>query len=167
MRWTTIRRKIETWNFSLRKERLYPTLGTPTFKACTCETIPKKIWLWKPMELASTRPTGLWRTEKELFLGPHTTYSPQGSAQKQPFAKHSDFLWKRHVLFMDLSYRKTCICAWNKLMLGAQLLQPCLTLCNPMDYSLPVSSAHGIFFQAIMLEWGAISSSKRSSRPRN
>ena len=31
----------------------------------------------------------------------------------------------------------------------------CLTLCNPMDYSLPDSSVHGIF-QARLLEWVAI-----------
>ena len=33
--------------------------------------------------------------------------------------------------------------------------QSCLTLCNPTDYSLPGSSAHGIL-QARILEWGAI-----------
>ena len=33
--------------------------------------------------------------------------------------------------------------------------QSCLTLCDPMDYSLPGSSIHGIF-QARVLEWGAI-----------
>ena len=33
--------------------------------------------------------------------------------------------------------------------------QSCLTLCDPMDHSLPGSSAHGIF-QARVLEWGAI-----------
>ena len=31
----------------------------------------------------------------------------------------------------------------------------CLTLCHPMDCSLPGSSVHGIF-QARVLEWGAI-----------
>ena len=36
--------------------------------------------------------------------------------------------------------------------------QLCLTLCNPMDCSLPGSSVHGIF-QARVLEWVAISSS--------
>ena len=36
------------------------------------------------------------------------------------------------------------------------------TLCDPMDYSLPVSSVHGIF-QARILEWVAISFSRRSS----
>ena len=34
--------------------------------------------------------------------------------------------------------------------------QSCLSLCNPMDYSLPGSSVHGIF-QARVLEWVAIS----------
>ena len=40
------------------------------------------------------------------------------------------------------------------------------TLCDPMDYSLPSSSVHGIF-QAIVLEWIAISFSRGSSRPRD
>ena len=39
-------------------------------------------------------------------------------------------------------------------------------LCDPMDCSLPGSSVHGIF-QARVLEWGANSSSRGSSRPRN
>ena len=33
--------------------------------------------------------------------------------------------------------------------------QSCLTLCDPMDCSLPGSSIHGIF-QGRVLEWGAI-----------
>ena len=40
----------------------------------------------------------------------------------------------------------------------------CPTLCNPMDYSPPGSSVHGIL-QARVLEWVAISSSKGSSWP--
>ena len=44
--------------------------------------------------------------------------------------------------------------------------QSCLTLCDPVDCSPPGSSAHGIF-QARTLEWGAISSFKGSSQPRN
>ena len=39
----------------------------------------------------------------------------------------------------------------------SSVAQPCLTLCNPMDCSLPGSSIHGIF-QARILEWVAISS---------
>ena len=37
----------------------------------------------------------------------------------------------------------------------SEIAQLCLTLCDPMDCSLPGSSAHGIF-QARVLEWGAI-----------
>ena len=45
-----------------------------------------------------------------------------------------------------------CACAWVCVRVRAQ---PHLTLCDPMDYSLPGSSVHGIF-QATVLEWGAI-----------
>ena len=40
--------------------------------------------------------------------------------------------------------------------------QSCPTLCNPMDYSLPGSSVHGIL-QARILEWVAIPFSRGSS----
>ena len=41
----------------------------------------------------------------------------------------------------------------------SEVTQSCLTLCDPMDCSLPGSSVHGIF-QAGVLEWGAIAFSK-------
>ena len=44
--------------------------------------------------------------------------------------------------------------------------QLCLTLCDPVDCSLPCTSIHGIF-QAKILEWIAISFSRRSSQPRD
>ena len=44
--------------------------------------------------------------------------------------------------------------------------QSCLTLCNPMDCSLPGSSTHGIF-QARILEWVANSFSRGTSQPRD
>ena len=37
----------------------------------------------------------------------------------------------------------------------SEVAQSCLTLCNPMDCSLPGSTVHGIF-QARILEWVAI-----------
>ena len=48
----------------------------------------------------------------------------------------------------------------------SEVAQSCPTLCDPMDCSLPGSSIHGIF-QARILEWVAISFSRRSSRPRD
>ena len=41
----------------------------------------------------------------------------------------------------------------------SEVAQSCPTLCDPMDYSLPGSSIHGIL-QARVLEWVAISFSR-------
>ena len=48
----------------------------------------------------------------------------------------------------------------------AKSLQSCLTLCDPVDYSPPVSSFHGIL-QRRILEWVAMPSSRGSSQPRD
>ena len=48
----------------------------------------------------------------------------------------------------------------------SEVTQSCPTLCDPMDYSLPGSSIHGIF-QARVLEWVAISFSRGSLWPRD
>ena len=48
----------------------------------------------------------------------------------------------------------------------SEVTQLCPTLCGPMDCSLPGSSVHRIF-QAIVLEWIAISFSSGSSWPRD
>ena len=48
----------------------------------------------------------------------------------------------------------------------SEVTQLCPTLCDPMDCSLPSSSVHRIF-QAIVLEWIAISFSRGSSWPRD
>ena len=42
-----------------------------------------------------------------------------------------------------------------KVKIQSEVAQSCPTLSDPMDCSLPGSSAHGIF-QARVLEWGAI-----------
>ena len=47
-----------------------------------------------------------------------------------------------------------CVCA--------QLLQSCLILCSPMNYSPPGSYVQGIL-QARILEWAAMPSSRGSS----
>ena len=44
----------------------------------------------------------------------------------------------------------------------SEFAQSCLTLNDPMDFSLPGSSARGIF-QARVLEWGAIAFSNEIS----
>ena len=47
----------------------------------------------------------------------------------------------------------------------SEVAQSCLTLCDPMDCSLPGSSVH-VIFQARVLEWVAISFTRGSSHPR-
>ena len=51
-----------------------------------------------------------------------------------------------------------CVCA--------KQLQPCLTLCDPMDHSLPGSSVHRIL-QARIQEWVAMPFSWKPSQPRD
>ena len=48
----------------------------------------------------------------------------------------------------------------------SEVAQLCLTLCDPMDCSLPRTSVRGIF-QARVLEWVALSFSRGSSQPRD
>ena len=62
---------------------------------------------------------------------------------------------------------------WTNIFLGSQYLylrvkvsQSCLTLCDPMDCSLPGSSVCGIL-QARILEWAAVPFSRGSSQPRD
>ena len=53
-----------------------------------------------------------------------------------------------------------CMCA------KSLQFQSCPTICDPVDYSLPGSSVHGIL-HARFLEWVAISSSRGSSWPKD
>ena len=54
----------------------------------------------------------------------------------------------------------------EKSVVRAKLLLLCLTLCSPLDCSLPGSSVHGVS-QATILQWVAISFSRGSSQPRD
>ena len=58
--------------------------------------------------------------------------------------------------------------ATKEAMMGlwSEVAQSCLTLCDPMDSSLPGFSVHGIL-QARILEWVTISFSRGSSWPRD
>ena len=54
---------------------------------------------------------------------------------------------------------------WVKVK-GSEVAQSCPTLQDPTDCSPPGSSVHGVL-QARALEWGAMSFSRGSSRPRD
>ena len=59
----------------------------------------------------------------------------------------------------------SCVVDIEQIWFGS-ISKSCATLCNRTNCSSPGSSVHGIS-QARILEWGAISSSRRSSRPRD
>ena len=67
-----------------------------------------------------------------------------------------------HKVLESIQFMKSIIC----LCMHAKSLQSCLTLCDPMDRSLPGSSVCGIL-QARILEWVAMPSSRGSFQPRD
>ena len=71
------------------------------------------------------------------------------------------YIWNQYVnlcwLSIHYEYTGVCVCSVTQL---------CLTLCNPMDSSLPGSLSIGFSRQEI-LEWVAIFSFKGSSQPRD
>ena len=66
-----------------------------------------------------------------------------------------------HFFFWILKY--WCVMLWWRVK-WSEVAQSCLTLCDPMDCSLPGSSIHWSF-QARVLEWVAIAFSRGSSPP--
>ena len=58
-----------------------------------------------------------------------------------------------------------CVCVCARTPMRMLVAQSCLILCDPIDYSLPVSSVYGIL-QVRILERVAISFSRGSSQPR-
>ena len=85
----------------------------------------------------------------------------------QSFLLESSFILFQSLVFLSnrkfgcLKLRPFCWSLWEKKNVPITFKSMCsvpqsgLTLCNPMDYSLPGSSVHGIF-QARILEWAAI-----------
>ena len=71
--------------------------------------------------------------------------------------KYHIFRFSGHYIFLN---------QWMHACMHAKSIQSCPTLCDPRDYSLPGSSVYGIF-QARILEWVAMTSSRGSSWPRD
>ena len=70
-------------------------------------------------------------------------------------------------IFVALVSLLFCEWAWRCLSESeSEVAQSCLTLCKPMNSSLPGSTVHGIF-QARILEWAAISFSRGSFQSRD
>ena len=80
------------------------------------------------------------------------TFNKQRKSRKKEFG----------FIFLSLTFTTTKHICWMDILVGrrsVEVTQLCPTLCNPVDYSLPGSSVHGIL-QARILEWVAISFSR-------
>ena len=112
-----------------------------------CRNIAYSIWsLVIPLSLLTDEQWDLYTLNElaeELPLA-----NCRGSSKNQPFRCGS----------FPKFHRSWCVYVPS--------LQSCLTLCKPVDCSLPGTSVHEIL-QARILEWVAISSSKGSSQPRD
>ena len=86
------------------------------------------------------------------------------SANPRAFLRQKNFVLLGQNLVLCTKYQLNLFMTTMKN--ESEVAQSCLTLCNPMGCSLPGSSVHGIF-QARILEWVAISFSRRSSWPRD
>ena len=83
--------------------------------------------------------------------------------------KYFEYLTFEYIKKRRWFYRYNQLQMWFtslNIWLQAKSLLSCLTLCDPMDCSLPGSSVHGILL-ARTLEWAAISSSRGSSWSRD
>ena len=116
-------------------------------------SIPKSDWLY------SLQPT----MESSIQSAKTRLRADCGSVPELLIAKFRLKLKKVRTSFRPFRYDL------NQILMTiewSEVAQLCLTLCDPMDCSLPGSPVHGIF-QAIVLEWIAISFSSGSSRPRD
>ena len=104
---------------------------------------------------------------KIMASGPTTSWEIDGGTVETV----SDFIFLGSKITTDgdCSHEiKRCLFLGRKAMINlerkkeGEVTQSCLTLCDPMDCSLPGSSVHGIL-QATILEWVAISFSRGSS----
>ena len=98
----------------------------------------------------------------QCFLEADNLGQHQRTVQVSVHSWPQDWPWSPDPLLPLFSVRLSSL----KVKSESEVTQSCPTLCDPMDCSLPGSSLHGIL-QARVLEWGAISFSRGSSRPRD
>ena len=130
-------------------------------KVLICFQFPSRFiiehWTWYPLKFIGwTDNRKNVKTLAHIFQGSHRFsfpkniyfimwYRPLSNLWIFIFGESIEFLWKVKKVLVTLS---------------------CLTLCNPMDYSLLGSSVHGIL-HARILEWLTIPFSRRSSQPKD
>ena len=122
---------------------------------------PSYRWMWGPLLFCEYKCKNVGKVCIHFILILHSTsaYSHNNHSDSESVSPSvmSEFLWAHR----QLPARP--LCPWDfwgkntgKWSQESEVTQSRLSLCDPMDCSLPGSSLHGIF-QAIVLEWIAIS----------
>ena len=100
----------------------------------------------------------------------HLEFTSHFSIKEPSHTSSSSYLYliRKPKIIQIKNVWKIKIAWWKCAVLSemSEVAQSCPTLCDPMNCSLPGSSVHRIF-QAIVLEWIAISFSRGSSQPRD
>ena len=118
------------------------TVGAGTL-TCPRWAYPKSSWAKKKVCV-----TGVERARREQWkMSAETQETPACRAGQPEGAPWRYLTWSHWGTFSESK---------------SEVAQSCPTLCDPMDYSPPGSSIHGIF-HARVLEWVAISFSRESS----
>ena len=99
-----------------------------------------------------------FESETERFIPTHT---PPYPGLARPWCSWTPTQARRAHFYSLIIPLPLCVC-----VCVCVCVQSCLTLHDPVDCSLPGSSAHGIL-QARILEWAAISSSSRPPQSRD
>ena len=117
---------------------------------------------WKPLTVWITTN---WKILKEIGIPDHFTCLLRilylGQESNRSLHRTTDWLkigkgvWQSGIPAYLTSIQSCCL-----------VTKSCPTLCDPLDYSLPISSLHGIL-QARILECVAIYFSRGSSQPRD
>ena len=141
-------------------------------------------WKWPPGPTAAPKAeivTRAWRVCWGQTLGPGATLllrlPPEKSGHRDGELAADTELglpglsWssrERSMRAGDMGLTGACLeRGWEfGVFIESEVAQSCLAVCSPMDCSRPGSSIRGIL-QARRLEWGAISFSRGSSRPRD
>ena len=115
------------------------------------------MWLFRFLFNSSYFLLLLFIKNYSLLLESETSESPNCNQLLYQFRKLYHFPWTLKIHYTYFFFKKK--------VKESEVAQSCPTLCDPIDCSLSGSSVHG-FFQAMVLEWIAISFSRGSSQPR-
>ena len=148
----------------------FSILKQQTFTISVGQELVCSSWfLWLMISLAHKVPITCYPDPWSVILRCKQTWGRFASKLTHKAVDRSQFLtllnWTSRFLTGKV-YWDPAHTQGEVIVCACSVVQSCLTLCNTMDCSPPGSSDHGIF-QARILEWAAISTSRRSSQSRD